>query len=307
MKGEIPDFSFLKTERRWQAYEKYVGRKGLFFPLCLVLAVVLAAPSYAPAASEGKPLTIGLLLPYTGFDPRNAPQMEAAARQRLDDIGWRVGNRKVQLVTADSATDPNVGVQKAMKLVEQDHADVLLGTLFGNVAIAVAGYANRAGVPFAPFMEQSMAVIHNNPQGSVLPTGTLKGSAYPSGLYAYDKLGYKTATILYSDYAAGQEFIGGFAEGFQKRGGTIIQRQAVPLGTLDFAPFLTSLKKADVVAFWFAGTMGNFLKQYFEFKSGMPVIAPTNWTIEMEIMKESGIRRWASSAWATIPRRSPRL
>jgi branched-chain amino acid transport system substrate-binding protein len=267
---------------------KNVWGKGLFLFLCLVFVVFSSYVSAVPAHAEGKPLTIGLLLPYTGFDPRNAPQMEAATRQRLDEIGWKVGDRKVQLITADEATDPNVGVQKAMKLVQQDKADVILGTLFGNVAIAVAGYCNRVGVPFAPYIEQSYSVIKTAPQGALLPTGTLKGSTYPGGLYAYDKLGFKTASILYSDYVAGEEYIGGFVEGFQKHGGSIVQRQAVPLGTLDFAPFLTNLQKADVVAFWFAGTMGPFLKQFFEFKQGQPVIAPTYWTIEPEIMNELG-------------------
>jgi len=133
-----------------------------------------------------------------------------------------------------------------------------------------------------------MSAIRTAPDNVVLPTGTLKGSTYPSGLYAYDKLGYRTATVLYSDYIAGQEYRGGFVEGVRKRGGTIVQKQAVPLGTLDFAPYLTNLKKADVMAFWFAGTMGPFLKQYYEFKLGLPVVAPTNWTIEMEIMRELG-------------------
>jgi branched-chain amino acid transport system substrate-binding protein len=249
---------------------------------------MLALPAYAPAAVEKKPLKIGLLLPYTGFDPRSGPQMEAAVRLKLDEIGWNVGGRKVELITEDDACDPNVGVQKAMKLIERDQVDVIFGSLFGNVVVAVAGYVKKAGKPYAPFVQQSMSAIRTAPDNVVLPTGTLKGSTYPSGLYAYDKLGYKTATILYSDYIAGQEFIGGFVEGFQKRGGTIVQKQAVPLGTLDFAPYLTNLKKADVLAFWFAGTMGPFLKQYYEFKLGFPVIAPTHWTIEMEIMRELG-------------------
>jgi branched-chain amino acid transport system substrate-binding protein len=266
---------------------KHLWKKPLSVSLCLVLAVMLALPAYAPAA-EKKPLKIGLLLPYTGFDPRNAPQMEAAIRLKLDEVGWNVGGRKIELITEDEATNPNVGVQKAMKLVEQDKVDVILGALFGNVVVAVAGYAKKAGIPYAPVVQQSMAAIRTAPDNVLLPTGTLKGSTYPSGLYANDKMGYKTATVLYSDYIAGQEYMGGFVEGFQKGGGTIIQRQAVPLGTLDFAPYLTNLKKADVMAFWFAGTMGPFLKQYYEFKLGLPVVAPTHFTIEIEIMRELG-------------------
>jgi branched-chain amino acid transport system substrate-binding protein len=262
--------------------------KLLSVSLCLVLAVMLALPAYAPAAGKGKPLKIGLLLPYTGFDPRNAKGMEAATRLKLDEIGWKVGGRTIELLTEDSATDPKTGVERARKLVEKDQVDVILGALFGNVVVAVAAYAKKAGVCYAPIVQQSMAALRTSPNNVVLPTGTLAGSTYPTGLYAYDERGYRTATILYSDYIAGEEFIGGFVEGFQSRGGTIIQRQPVPLGTVDFAPYLTNLKKADVMAFWYAGTMGPFLRQYYQFGVDLPVVAVTYWTIEPKIMNELG-------------------
>jgi len=267
---------------------KIEPKKRTFLSIILIILSFVMLTNNNLNAAEKKPLKIGLLLPYTGFDPRNAPQMESAVRLKLDEIGWSVAGRKIILITEDEAANPAVGINKATKLVEQDQVDVILGALFAHVVVAVSGYAKKAGIPYAPIVQQSMTAIRTAPNNVVLPTGTMRGSTYPAGLYASEKLGYKTASILYSDYLAGQDFIGGFVEGFQKGGGVIIQRQPVPLGTLDFAPYITNIKKADVVAFWFAGVMGPFLKQYFEFNIGIPVVAPTNWTIEIEIMRELG-------------------
>ncbi len=269
---------------------KRLGIKLLVISICLVLAVMLVLPACAPApVAEGKQLTIGLILPYTGFaSPWSAPHSEAAVRLKLDEIGWKIAGRPIKLVTEDEASDPQVAVEKAKKLVETDKAEVLMGGLFGPVTIALAQYASQAGVCYGGYIQESMEALRANPNNTILPFGTLAGGNVVLGNYAYDVLKYRTATTVFQDFVAGEEYIGGFEQGFKDKGGTIVQRQAVPLGTADFAPYLTNLKEADCLAFWFAGTMNIFLGQYYDFKIKTPVVVPASWCLDMEPLIELG-------------------
>lgn len=240
------------------------------------------------STTTSNPLKIGFLFPYTGVGlaPEHAPAQEAAARLALDDVGWQVANRTIVSITADDGCDPQVALKNAQKLVESDKVDVLIGGLFGNVAIALAGYAKQAGVAYAPWQQQSLEVINTAPSNTILPTGTLAGSTYPGGVYAHDGLGYKTADLIFQDYAAGYDVSSGWIEGFTSKGGTIAQTQTVPLGTVDYAPYLTNMKKADCVAYWFADT--DFLQQYYNFGLKMPVSSMMPWSDPWEENTKAG-------------------
>jgi branched-chain amino acid transport system substrate-binding protein len=264
------------------------GKLLFIVPLCLVLiaALLLAACPGAPAPA--KVLKIGLLFPYTGVGlaPEHAPAEEAAARLALEDAGMQVAGKTIEYVTGDDGCDPEVALRNARKMVESDKVDVLLGGLFGNVAVAVAGYAKEAGVAYAPWQQQAFEVIKTAPDNTVLPTGTLEGSTYPGGLYAYDELGCRTATVIYQDYIAGYVVAGGWMEGFTSRGGNVIQQQLVPLGTVDYAPYLTSMQDADCAAYWFADT--TFLQQYYDFGKSMPISSMMPWSDPWEVTVAAG-------------------
>ena len=80
--------------------------------------------------------------------------------------------------------------------------------------------------------------------------GTQQGITKDLGDYAYDVAGYRTATVMQQDFVAGEEHAKGFIDSFQARGGKIIQRQRVPVGTMDYAPYVTAIQKADVIVCW---------------------------------------------------------
>jgi branched-chain amino acid transport system substrate-binding protein len=92
----------------------------------------------------------------------------------------------------------------------------------------------------------------------------------PMGWYAYSKLGYKRAIVMALDHVAGREQAGGFMKVFRQLGGTVVSELYVPLGTADWAPFLTRVKgdldKADalLVVVWGADAI-RFVKGYTEY------------------------------------------
>ena len=269
---------------------KKTGIKLLIVCILLITVMALVLPGCGKTSSKaGETLKIGLILDYSGHaSPWTAPHSEAAVRLKLDEVGWEVAGRPIELITEDGAANPEVAIEKAKKLVENDQVDVILGVLFGPSCNAVSKYVSQVGICYGAYIQESMEVLRSDPNNSMLPFGTLAGGNYPLGKYAYEVLGYRTATTVYQDFVAGEEYIGGFEVGFEEAGGKVVQRQAVPLGTVDFAPYLTNLEDADCLSYWFAGTMNIFLGQYYDFNIQTPLVVPASWCLDMEPLKEMG-------------------
>jgi branched-chain amino acid transport system substrate-binding protein len=138
-------------------------------------------------------------------------------------------------------------------------------------------------------MQKSIKVLQGGGGNEFLPFGTLEGTGYSLGLYAYDKLGYKTATVAVEDFVSGLEFVGGAIKAFQKKGGTIIQTQPVKSDTMDFSPYLTAMKQADAVFFWFTPVLAQrFVTQYYAAGLKMPLVIPNATVLFPKSLAEIG-------------------
>ncbi len=233
-----------------------------------------AATTTSPAAAQPN-IKIGAILHMTGENAVLGPPVKNALEYRLEQAGGQVAGRKIELITEDDGTDPVKSVDKARKLVQQDKVDVILGPVHGACAPAVANFLTPSKTPHIIFMQKSIGVLKLGGGNEFLPFGTLEGTGYSLGLYAYDKLGYRTATVAVEDFVSGLEFVGGVTKAFQKRGGTIIQTQPIKQGTMDFSPNLTAMKQADVVFFWFTPVLAQrFVAQYYAAGLKMPLVIP---------------------------------
>ena len=66
--------------------------------------------------------------------------------------------------------------------------------------------------------------------------------SHPFGEWACGQ-GYKKIAVIAADYAFGYEVVGGFQKSFEECGGQIIQKIWPPLGTIDFGPFIPTVKQ----------------------------------------------------------------
>jgi branched-chain amino acid transport system substrate-binding protein len=90
----------------------------------------------------------------------------------------------------------------------------------------------------------------------------------PMGDYVFNTLGIKKVYLTYSDFAAGPEKVETFATGYKKAGGQVVGTEKPPLGTTDFAAYLTKIRASDAEATYNfeAGNDGvQFVKQYDQF------------------------------------------
>lgn len=259
-------------------------------------APTTAAPSSATPASAApaptkpvaaRPIRIASLVPLSGPVAAYGPKFNNGIAMALKKAGNQVLGRPIELIREDSAADPVVALEKAKKLVEVDNVHVIIGPLMGHVHLAIADYLEAHNVTSVT-LKTSPADPSAQKSFIIYPT-TDKTLTYPWGVYAAETLGYKKATALFSDYVAGRNFYEGFKRGFEEKGGTIIQEQWAPIGTVDFGPYLTAIKPgADVFVTWMpSGDMMNAISQYVEF--GLPkkvgpmlVGAMSFWASEMQ-------------------------
>ncbi|HEX6023403.1 MAG TPA: ABC transporter substrate-binding protein, partial [Solirubrobacter sp.] len=162
-------------------------------------------------------------------------------------------------------------VTKVTKLLDQDGVSAVVCCATGAATLAVAPILAERKIP-------QLGPIPNPSGLSKYPTAavaapTAAHDAEALGRYAASKLGYKTAAIVASDFAYGQEVAASFKKGFESQGGKVESTTMAPLGTQDFGSYLTKIASPDVVFGGFAGADAvGFVKQYRKFGVKAPLI-----------------------------------
>ena len=245
---------------------------GLGFVAMMIMAFVV------PLAAHGQgtaPFKIGVLASLTGsVADVNAGQINGL-KLRLKQVGYQIAGRKVELVIEDDAGDPNTGLSKAQKLIERDRADLVIGPFLGHVMAATQDYFGRKGVPVLPLVGQTPENV--KPANILVPSWNSAQLGRMMGEFAAAKLGYKNAVIVSSKYSFGTRVSEGFRSGFAAGGGTVRKEVYVPLGTVDWAPFVGGLPEGTAI---FSAVPGadaiKLVKTRHEFgqRDSMPLLAP---------------------------------
>jgi branched-chain amino acid transport system substrate-binding protein len=255
--------------------------------LAALLLVLIFIPSTSAWAAG--PIKIGGLFELTGFLAPIGKDAQQGAMIALEEQGGKVMGQPVEFIAEDSATDVNTSMDKMRKLVEVDKVRIIVGPIFGGSQDAMGGYADRVQVPVITLPSgQNTNVLKN--QWTFLASGTDESLGFPMGIYAYEKLGYRTATTIGSDFSAGHEFVGGFVQAFESKGGKIIQQQWYPPGTTNMVPYLIAAKQADCLVTWWPGadSFAGF-KQYKELGIKMPIVQPEDGGITCHPMANKSI------------------
>jgi branched-chain amino acid transport system substrate-binding protein len=253
-------------------------KKGFLAVLAVVVAVILVTGSPSASFAQGKgPIKIGYISPLSGGMAANGKDMLTGIELYLQEIGYQVAGRKIELLVEDDEANPATGLTKTRKLVEKDGVHLMTGGLMASTAYALAPYIDSKEIPMTyPIMSADDITQRKIPKW-IIRTGWASCQPHqPFGEYAYNVLKYKKIAVIAYDFAFGWECVGGFHKAFEDSGGKILQKIWVPLTAQDFSPYLSQFSKdADAVFAVFSGrqTM-QFCKQYQEFglKGKVPLI-----------------------------------
>ena len=243
----------------------------------LGVVVVLAAMGPDPAWAQKGPIKIGFLAPLTGGAAQVGKDMVNGLTMWLEENGNQIAGRKVEVIVEDTQGQPNIALTKLRKLVESDKVHVLAGGLFAHVGYALAPKVDEYKIPMLYPVMAADDLTQRKPAKWVVRNGwTSSQPSHPFGEWVVKTLGYKKVVTIGIDYAFGWEVVGGFQKTFEEAGGQVIQKLWAPLGTTDFAPYLSQIRRdADAVfALMVAASSLRFPKQYQDagLKAKLPLL-----------------------------------
>ena len=268
----------------------------LLFCTCLVLMLITLPPLPTNAkATPMDPIKIGGLMTLTGPQTTVGNSVKSGLTIAFEEVGWKIAGREVQLIIEDDEMKPPVALQKARKLVESDHVDVLAGVVHSGVAIAVRDYIDEQKVPVIISCASSDDITREKASKYLFRTSySSRMIEGPMAPYAYKKLGFRRAYIVAADYVTGHERSSWFKRFFEQLGGKVVGEVFPPVGTTDFAPYLTKIRDVDGVWVFLPGSDGvQFVKQYDEYglKKKIPLIGSvsTFQAFQLEVQKDSAL------------------
>ncbi|SMQ83707.1 amino acid/amide ABC transporter substrate-binding protein, HAAT family [Bacillus sp. OV166] len=223
------------------------GKRGKWAILGLLIFVMMFASACSSdqsssdskdnGGSENKdPIKIGVLASKTGA-------LEAYGKQTLRgfELGLdyategklEVAGRKIEFIVEDTETKPEVAVQKATKLLEEDKVDFLVGSSSSADTLAVL-----------PLAEEYQKIMVVEPAAADSITGSefnkymfhsARNSSQDAvaGAAAIAKKGVKIATLA-PDYSFGRDGVAAFKEAAQKLGAEIVKEEYADPAATDF-------------------------------------------------------------------------
>src|ERR1700733_10701044 len=242
-----------------------------------VLVSALAAPRVLAQANT--PIRIGNINTYTGGLAYAGENNFNGMSLYFDSIDWTVAGRKIEIIKEDDQFNPQVGLQKAKKLVESDKVDLVVGIQASNVALAVLNYMKQQKAFYVVSGAGTDAITWDRYPYLFRTSISAYQLSMPMANYVYDNLGKEIVTAA-ADYAGGRDVMAEFKGPYVARGGKVLKDIWTPLGTQDFSAYLTDIKSINPAVtynFMPGADYIRFIQQYTEFglKEKMPFTGVT--------------------------------
>src|SRR5262245_27412236 len=175
--------------------------------------------------------------------------------------GIKAGGTDVNIVGYGCGDDtPATALKETRRLIEQLNADVMIGPLSGDEAVAIANWAKTH--PTKTVIIGTAA--SQDPTMQIAPKNVFRyhgdGAQWNAGLgeIVYKKLGWRKAAIIMDDYSFAWTSSAGIIADFCAIGGQITKRVFPPLNTTDYSSYVRQLPPPDQVDgyFWVVGGTG---------------------------------------------------
>ncbi|MAW88835.1 MAG: ABC transporter permease [Phyllobacteriaceae bacterium] len=241
----------------------------------LGVAVLLAASTVlTPLAASAQGVSddvirIGIMNDQSGpYADNCGPGSVASARLAVEDAGGEINGKKIEIVVADDQNKPDIGVAAALKWVEQDGVDAIVGCSASSIAAAISDMMNEKKKPY--LLAGSAASFFTNDKCNAMTTQWMQDT-YAMAKATINSLlqaGNKKFYFITVDYTFGKVWQEDSTKFIEEGGGEVIGSVLHPLNSNDFSSYLLQAQAsgAEVIALANAGNdLGNAIKQAAEF------------------------------------------
>lgn len=230
-----------------------------------VLVALISLYVSCASAQNTEKLKVGLMLPYSGTFASLGNAIENGFQLYVKEQGGKIGGREIELVKVDDESEPSKATDNINKLIKRDKVDLVVGSVHSGVAMAMAKVAKDTGTLLIVPNAGADAITGPMCAKNIYRTSfTNWQPGYAMGEQAA-KNGIKKVITVTWKYAAGEESVKGFKEGFEKNGGSVSKELTVPFPNVEFQSLLTEIAaaKPDAVYAFFAGAGAvKFVKDY---------------------------------------------
>lgn len=267
----------------------------------MAVSALVAGGFAAPALAQDDPVKVGLILSLSGPGSVLGQEMQKGADLALEMLDGKLGGKAAEFIYEDDQRKPDVGKEAAERLTRSEDVDLVIGSSFSNVMMAIHRPITRAGkIVLSPNPAPApLAGKGCDPNYFAVPFQNDQ-LAEAVGIHLTDK-GVKSAFILAPNYQAGRDLLEGFKRTYK---GEIVGEIYTPLEQTDFSAELTQVKSADpeAVFVFYPGGLGiQWVKQYAQagMKEEIPLYSAFTYFngAALNAIGEAGIGLQSAAQW----------
>jgi len=232
--------------------------KKSFMSMALA-ATMLASPALAESVKIGFVTTLTTPAAVIGNDMKDAFDLAN------DHIGGKMGNLDVEIIYEDDGFKPEIGKQKADKLVKQDDVDFVTGFIWSHVLLASSQSVLRSG-KFLITANAGPSQLAGKQCHENFFSVSWQNDQTPMALgEVLNQEGINSVYLMAPNYAAGKNMVTGVERTYK---GEIKGKDLTKWGKdaqLDFSAELAKAKASGAEAMWvfYPGKAGGaFIKQF---------------------------------------------
>ena len=224
--------------------------KGLGLGLATAAALTLSAQAQA------KEIKIGVIYDYTGPLAAGGSSLQAlGAKIMIDYFNSQGGveGYKINAIYSDAQSKPEIAINEAIRLIEQEKVDMLLGFYSSAQCVPVSAKVDALKKFMWITTCISPAVLKGRNLKNVFriqPHGGMFGTTSPDfvAAYAKEKLGIDPkdlkVAIIHEDGPYGSGVAGGNEVGSKKHGFKVVLKEGYAATAPDLSSLVTKLKRA---------------------------------------------------------------
>lgn len=235
--------------------------------LLLASTALVAAPAFADFSDDV--IRIGIMNDQSGpYADNCGPGSVTSARLAVEDHGGAIDGTPIEIVVADDQNKPDIGVSQALKWIEEEGVDAIVGCSASSIALAVADIMGEQNKPY--LVAGSATTETTNSKCNAMTTNwafntyTLaKGS-----VQAQLDQGLDSWYFITVDYTFGKAWQEDATRFIEAAGGEVVGSTLHPLGATDFSSQLLQAQASGAKVIGIAnagGDLANVLKQAREF------------------------------------------